>query len=144
MKVIDGSEGEGGGQLLRTSLSLSMVTGTPFRIDRIRAGRAKPGLLRQHLTAVQAAQAICGAEVEAAELGSRTLTFRPGRVVPGEYRASVGSAGSATLVLQTLLPALLRVDAPSSLLLEGGTHNPSAPPFDFLERVFAPLLARMG
>jgi RNA 3'-terminal phosphate cyclase (ATP) len=141
---IDGSEGEGGGQVLRTSLSLSLVTGSPFRIEKIRAGRKKPGLLRQHLTAVQAAAQIGSAEVEGDELGSREIIFRPATVKPGRYTFSVGTAGSAGLVLQTVLPPLLLASGPSELTLEGGTHNPWAPPFDFLSRAFFPLLRRMG
>jgi RNA 3'-terminal phosphate cyclase (ATP) len=121
-----------------------MVTGRPFRIDNIRANREKPGLLRQHLTAVQAAAQICSADVVGAELGARQLTFTPGPVKPGEYRFAVGSAGSTTLVLQAVLPALLCAGGPSSLTLEGGTHNPHAPPLDFLERAFLPLINRMG
>src|SRR5580704_3876555 len=141
---IDGSIGEGGGQILRTALGLSMVTGQPFRIEKIRAGRDKPGLLRQHLTAVNAAAAICGASVEGAAISSRELSFSPGKVKPGEYTFSIGSAGSTTLVLQTVLPALLTANGPSSLTLEGGTHNPHAPPIDFLEKAFLPLINRMG
>ena len=144
MILIDGSEGEGGGQILRTSLALSLVTGQPFRLENIRAGRQKPGLLRQHLTAVEAATTVGAAEVIGAALGSKTLEFRPGAVTPGNYRFAVGTAGSATLVLQTVLPPLLTANAISTLTLEGGTHNPFAPPFDFLARCFAPLIQRMG
>ncbi|MCP5520422.1 MAG: RNA 3'-terminal phosphate cyclase [Verrucomicrobiales bacterium] len=142
--VIDGSVGEGGGQILRTALALSLVTGEAFRIRNIRAGRRKPGLLRQHLTAVQAARAVGDGAVDGAELGSLELVFHPGRVAPGDYRFAVGTAGSATLVLQTVLPALLTAAGPSTLKLEGGTHNPFAPPFDFLDRTFLPLINRMG
>jgi RNA 3'-terminal phosphate cyclase (ATP) len=141
---IDGSFGEGGGQILRTSLSLSLVTGKPFRIENIRAGRERPGLLRQHLTAVLAAAEVCGGEVEGATLGSAALTFCPGVVRPFEYRFSVGTAGSGTLVFQTLLPALMVAAMPSRITIEGGTHNTAAPPFDFLERTFLPLVERMG
>lgn len=141
---LDGSEGEGGGQILRTALSLSMCTGTPFRMANIRAGRKTPGLMRQHLTAVQAAAEICGADVEGDRVGSQTLRFAPGPIRGGEYRFSIGTAGSGTLVFQTVLPALLRADAPSRVVLRGGTHNPLAPPFHFLERAFLPLLRRMG
>ncbi len=141
---IDGSLGEGGGQILRTSLSLSLVTGKPFRIDNIRAGREKPGLLRQHLTAVLAAAEVSGAKVEGAVLGSAALSFSPGKVQPGEYRFSVGTAGSGTLVFQTLLPALMLATAPSRIVIEGGTHNTAAPPYDFLARTFVPLVERMG
>jgi RNA 3'-terminal phosphate cyclase (ATP) len=121
--TIDGSQGEGGGQILRTALALSLVTGTPFRIEQIRARRAKPGLLRQHLTAVNAAVAVGRAEVEGATLGSPTLVFRPGAVTPGEYRFAIGTAGSTGLVFQTVLPALLTAVGPSTLTLEGSTHN---------------------
>ena len=142
--VLDGSLGEGGGQILRSALSLSMCTGTPFRIERIRAKRKKTGLLRQHLTAVNAAAEICGAKIEGAQLGSTTLAFTPGAVRSGDYAFAIGSAGSCTLVLQTVLPALLMADAPSRVQLKGGTHNPMAPPFHFLQRSFVPLLRTMG
>ena len=144
MITIDGSMGEGGGQVLRTSLALSLVTGQPVRLENVRAGRRTPGLLRQHLTAVNAAAEVGGAEVEGAALGSTELEFRPGPVRPGEYAFAVGTAGSATLVLQTVLPPLLLAPGPSRLTLEGGTHNPLAPPFDFLERSFLPVVNRMG
>lgn len=144
MITIDGSHGEGGGQILRTSLALSLVTGRPFRMERIRARRERPGLLRQHLTAVEAARAIGCAEVEGAALNSQTLEFEPGPLTPGNYHFAVGTAGSATLVLQTVLPPLLIASGPSILTLEGGTHNPMAPPFDFLAKCFVPLLHRMG
>jgi RNA 3'-terminal phosphate cyclase (ATP) len=144
MLTIDGSQGEGGGQILRSSLALSLVTGRPFRIARIRAGRKRPGLMRQHLTCVQAAAAVGRAEVTGAALGATSLTFVPGLVNPGEYHFAVGTAGSATLVLQTVLPALLCACGPSTLRLEGGTHNPGAPPFDFLAKCFLPLIERMG
>lgn len=144
MLTIDGSTGEGGGQILRTSLSLSMVTGQPVTIERIRAKRPKPGLMRQHLACVLAAQAVCGAQVSGAELGSQTLVFEPGALRPGEHRFSVGSAGSCLLVLQTVLPALMLADAPSQISLSGGTHNPLAPNFHFIERAFLPLLACLG
>jgi RNA 3'-terminal phosphate cyclase (ATP) len=141
---IDGSSGEGGGQILRSSLSLSLATGQPFRIENIRAGRERPGLLRQHLTSVLAAAEIGGATVEGAALGSRAVEFRPAKVKAGKHRFVVGTAGSATLVLQTVLPALMTADGPSSLRIEGGTHNQSAPPFDFLEKCFLPVIAKMG
>ncbi len=139
---LDGAEG--GGQILRSALSLSMITGKALRIVNIRGRRSRPGLLRQHLTAVRAAAEISGAAVDGAELGSRSLTFRPGAIRGGDYRFTIGSAGSAVLVLQTLLPALLFADAPSRLAISGGTHNPLAPPADFIERSWLPLLRRMG
>ena len=101
MLVIDGSQGEGGGQVLRTSLALSLVTQTPFRMENVRAGRAKPGLMRQHLTAVKAAAEVGRASVSGAEVGSKTIEFRPREVLPGDYRFAVGTAGSATLVSPT-------------------------------------------
>ncbi len=104
--VLDGAQGEGGGQILRSALSLSMITGQPFEITGIRAGRAKPGLLRQHLTAVLAAKEICGAEVSGDELGSQQLRFVPGRVRGGEYKFAIGSAGSCMLVLPNVLSTL--------------------------------------
>ncbi|MEX2670760.1 MAG: RNA 3'-terminal phosphate cyclase [Phycisphaeraceae bacterium] len=144
MLPIDGSQGEGGGQVLRSALALSMVTGAPFRIGRIRAGRRKPGLMRQHLTAVRAAKEVCNATVEGDAVGATALAFEPADVRAGDYHFAVGTAGSATLVLQTVLPALVLADGPSTVVLEGGTHNPFAPPFDFLARAFLPLLNRMG
>jgi RNA 3'-terminal phosphate cyclase (ATP) len=144
MIQIDGSFGQGGGQVLRTSLSLSLATGKPFRIENIRAKREKSGLLRQHLTAVQAAAEISSGQVEGAQLGSTALTFVPGQVRSGEYKFAIGTAGSGTLVLQTILPALMTASGPSHIEIEGGTHNPAAPPFDFLQRSFLPLIERMG
>lgn len=141
---LDGSRGEGGGQILRTALSLSMITGRPFRIERIRSRRKRPGLLRQHLTAVQAAVEICGAEVSGAELGAQDLSFKPGRIRGGDYRFAIGTAGSCTLVLQTILPALWFADGASSVRVSGGTHNSAAPPADFLIRCWLPLLRGMG
>ncbi len=142
--TIDGSQGEGGGQVLRSSLALSLVTGRPLVVEKIRAARKKPGLLRQHLTAVLAAAEISGAEVEGAALGSRRLVFRPGPIRAGDYAFRVGTAGSTTLVLQTVLPALLLAEGESNLTLEGGTHNSFAPPVDFLEKAYLPLVNRLG
>lgn len=144
MLTMDGSRGEGGGQILRTSLALSIVTGQPVRIEKIRAKRDKPGLRRQHLTAVRAAATICGGKLTGDEIGSRELKFEPRPVRAGDYEFDIGSAGSTTLVLQTILPPLLLADSPSTIELTGGTHNPFAPPFDFLDRAFVPLVNRMG
>lgn len=144
MITIDGSEGEGGGQMVRNSCALSLVTGQPFHITNIRAKRSKPGLMRQHVTAVEAACVISGAECSGLAVGSSDLMFRPGQVAPGEYHFAVGTAGSTSLVLQTVLMPLLLADAPSRLVLEGGTHNMLAPPFDFIERTFLPVINRMG
>jgi RNA 3'-terminal phosphate cyclase (ATP) len=142
--TIDGSQGEGGGQILRTALALSAVTGKPFVIDRIRAGRAKPGLMRQHLTAVKAAASICGAAVDGAAVGSTRLRFEPGPLRADEYTFNIGSAGSTSLVLQTVLLPLALAGGPSRVTIQGGTHNSGAPPFEFLARAFLPLVRRIG
>ncbi|RMD78502.1 MAG: RNA 3'-terminal phosphate cyclase [Gammaproteobacteria bacterium] len=142
--LIDGSQGEGGGQILRTSLTLSLCLGRPVELVRIRARRDPPGLRRQHLAAVRAAAAVGGARVEGAELGSQRLRFVPGPLRAGRWELDIGSAGSTTLVLQTLLPALLRAPGPCELLLRGGTHNPWAPTYHFLAEAYLPLLQRMG
>lgn len=134
----------GGGQLLRSSLSLSLITGQPFRMVNIRAKRQKPGLMRQHLTCVKAAAEICDAAVDGAELGSVELVFHPGKITGGDYAFAIGTAGSTTLVLQTLLPALLHATKESTLRIEGGTHNPMAPPFEFVEQCYLPAIGPMG
>lgn len=152
MLTIDGSKGEGGGQVLRTSLSLSALTGRPFRLEHIRAGRSKPGLRPQHLTAVRAAAAVCQAELSGDEIDSRTLEFRPqSKPQGGEYTFDVRdaaprglSAGSMTLVLQTLLWPLLFAETESKLILRGGTHVPFSPSFDYVNKVGRPNLARFG
>lgn len=144
MIELDGATGEGGGQILRSALSLSMITGQPFRIQNIRARRSKPGLMRQHLMAVQAGASVSGAVVMGADIGSTALSFVPGKIKAGSYEFAIGTAGSCTLVLQTLIPALLHADAPSSVRIVGGTHNPMAPPVEFLQRAYCPVLARMG
>jgi RNA 3'-terminal phosphate cyclase (ATP) len=141
---IDGSLGEGGGQIIRSSLALSLVTGRPIRLSKIRAGRKKAGLLKQHLTAVSAAAEVGRAEVDGATLGAKELTFSPTGIFAGRYRWDIGSAGSTTLVAQTVLPALLMADRPSQITISGGTHNSMAPPFDFLARSYLPLLHRLG
>jgi RNA 3'-terminal phosphate cyclase (ATP) len=144
MVTIDGSFGEGGGQILRTSLALSLVTGKPFSIRNIRAGRKKPGLMRQHLTAVNAAAEVGQAAIEGNRIGSQAFTFEPEMIKPGNFHFAIGSAGSCTLVFQTILPALLIARGSSEITLEGGTHNPFAPPFDFLEKAFLPVIDRIG
>lgn len=145
---LDGSYGEGGGQILRTALSLSALLGKPFEVFNIRAGRPRPGLAAQHLTAVQAAAAICGARVEGAALGSQTLRFEPGPVRGGHYLFDVSrvqaSAGSVTLVAETIVPALLFADQGSTVVLRGGTHVPWSPPYDYLAEVFLPFIGDMG
>lgn len=141
--TIDGSQGEGGGQILRTSLSLSMCLGQPVRIENIRAGRKKPGLLRQHLTCVRAAKEICNAKVDGDELSSNTVEFYPGQITHGDYRFTIGTAGSTSLVFQTILPALLRAEDKSKVIFEGGTHNMQAPSYEFLTQCFLIALQKM-
>jgi RNA 3'-terminal phosphate cyclase (ATP) len=144
MIELDGSTGEGGGQILRSALTLSMITGQPFHIRNIRANRPKPGLMRQHLAAVRAAATICDAEVTDADVGSTGLTFTPRCIKGGVYEFAIGTAGSATLVLQTLMPALLYADVPSVVKVSGGTHNPKAPPAHFIEHAYVRALEAMG
>ena len=141
---IDGSAGEGGGQVLRTSLALSCVTSRNLHIENIRASRPKPGLGKQHLACVLAACEICNGKCQGASLGSKTLDFQPGDVQAGRFSFDVSSAGSASLVAQTILPALFVVEKPSTIKVSGGTHNPLAPPFDFLKESFLPAVAAAG
>ncbi len=151
MITIDGSYGEGGGQVLRTSLSLSALLGEAVRIENIRAKRPKPGLQAQHLTGVLAIAQICNAELKGAELGSQTLTFAPqSPPQAGDYSFDVaearkgGSAGSTSLVFQTLLLPLALAAGNSHLTIRGGTHVAWSPPFHYLQHVYLPTLARMG
>lgn len=144
MIELDGSFGEGGGQILRTALSLSAIRGAAFRLFNLRRGRAKPGLQRQHLAAVKAAAEISGAECRGAEFGSLELTFRPQSIRPGSYSFAIGTAGSTTLLFQTILPVLALAAEPSEVVIHGGTHNPMAPPVDYLCEVFQPAVAGLG
>jgi RNA 3'-terminal phosphate cyclase (ATP) len=157
---VDGSMGEGGGQILRTSLALSCITGRNLHIENIRAARRNPGLAKQHLACVRAAQEICGGQRKGAAIGSQTLDFQPGPIRGGDFSFDIGSAGSATLVIQTILPALFlgapcrrypafgaRAGRPrhfSTITVTGGTHNPWAPPYDFLAETFLPALKTSG
>jgi RNA 3'-terminal phosphate cyclase (ATP) len=151
MLTIDGSYGEGGGQVLRTSLALSAITGQPVRIEQIRAGRRKPGLRPQHLTAVRALAKVCDAGLEGARLNGEVLTFVPQtRPRAGIYTFDVaqvakgGSAGSVTLLFQAVLLPLALAEGSSQLTLRGGTHVAWSPPFDYLKRVYLPTVARTG
>jgi RNA 3'-terminal phosphate cyclase (ATP) len=141
---IDGSMGEGGGQILRTSLTLSCITGRNLRIENIRAARRKPGLAKQHLVCVRAACQICGGQCKGATISSQVLDFQPGPIRGGDFSFDIGSAGSATLVIQTILPALFLADEPSIVSVTGGTHNPWAPPYDFLAETFLPAIKTAG
>jgi RNA 3'-terminal phosphate cyclase (ATP) len=168
--LVDGSWGEGGGQILRTSLTLSLVTGRPVFIHNIRAGRSEPGLRPQHLVAVEAARAVTSGRAEGATIGSTSLRFfpRPGEpavpqppaaaftepatppgpagpsVEPGDYRFRIATAGATTLVLQTLVPALALAAGDSTITVSGGTHVAWAPTFDYLARHWVVMLARLG
>ncbi len=144
MITIDGSRGEGGGQMLRSALTLSLATQQPVRLENIRARRQRPGLQPQHLAAVNAAAEIGQAKVQGAVIGSTEITFEPSTLAPGEYRFDIGTAGSAPLLLQTLLPALMSARSGSALVMTGGTHNPLAPPFEFLAGTYLPLIQRLG
>jgi RNA 3'-terminal phosphate cyclase (ATP) len=141
---IDGSLGEGGGQVLRTSLALSMVTGKPFAMRNVRANRRKPGLRRQHLACVEIARDICGATVRGAEVSSRYLEFAPGPIGGGTHHVDIGSMGAASLVVQTVAVPAIVSGRGLRVAIRGGTHNPMAPPFEFLDRVYLPYLRRMG
>ena len=151
MIEIDGSLGEGGGQVLRTALTLSALTGQPFHLFNIRAGRKNPGLAPQHLTSVRAAAAVCQAEVHGASERSKEIWFAPGgEPRSGEYRFDVreaaqgGSAGAASLIFQTVLLPLMAAEGESRLILRGGTHVPWSPSFHYLRDVYLPALRQMG
>ncbi|MBM4137811.1 MAG: RNA 3'-phosphate cyclase, partial [Nitrospira sp.] len=144
MIEIDGSYGEGGGQILRTSLSLSCLLQKPIRIFNIRRGRKKPGLMPQHLTCVRAATLISNAEVKGDSEGSTELIFRPEEVKSGDYYFDIGTAGSTSLLLQSLLPPLIFSEGKSTIILKGGTHVPFSPPFQYLSDVFVPMLDKLG
>ena len=144
MIEIDGSLGEGGGQIVRTAVALSAVTGKPVRITRIRQGRSKPGLAAQHARAITALAVGCDARTSGATPGSSEIVFTPGEIRGGRHRVEIGTAGSVTLLMQCLLPALLRADAPSSLHILGGTDVNWSPTVDYFKNVFLPALSSFG
>ncbi len=144
MLEIDGSHGEGGGQLVRTAVALAAITGTPIRVRDVRAGRERPGLAPQHLAAVTAVATLCSARCDRLALRSQAFEFHPGPLRAGEHAFDVGTAGSLTLVLQALLPAMIRAPGRCRVRLTGGTDVRAAPPIDYFRRVLAPLLARSG
>jgi RNA 3'-terminal phosphate cyclase (ATP) len=144
MIQIDGSLGEGGGQVLRSSLTLSAMTGQEFRIVNIRAKRKNPGLRHQHLNAVQAAAEICGADVSGGKIGSQEITLYPDKIRAGKYRFDIGTAGSTSLILQTVLLPLNKADEPSTVTITGGTHVPWSPCFHYLDLNYLPFLWRVG
>jgi RNA 3'-terminal phosphate cyclase (ATP) len=144
MLEIDGSIGEGGGQVLRTTLSMACVLGKKVRISNIRAGRSPPGLKAQHLAVCKLLAKICDAKVQGAEMGSTEIIFEPGWINGGEYSFDIGTAGSITLLFQAALPVLLHAAHPSVLRITGGTHVRSAPTFDYFSEVFLPCARRFG
>ncbi|MBU0532595.1 RNA 3'-phosphate cyclase [Candidatus Micrarchaeota archaeon] len=141
---IDGSYGEGGGQIIRTALTLSAITQKPMRISNIRAGRPNPGLQMQHLTAAKAVRNVCRGMLEKAELRSTELIFHPGKIVGGKYEFDIGTAGSVTLVAQTIIPILLFASKKSELRIIGGTHVMKSPGYDYFEKVLIPAVSRFG
>lgn len=144
MVTIDGSHGEGGGQVLRTSLTMSALLGRELRLEHIRAGRSRPGLAAQHLASVHAAAQICGAEVRGATMGSQELTFTPGEVRTGRFHFEIGTAGATTLVLQTVLAPLLFARGSALVQIHGGTNVRWSPPQEYITNVFLPAIAHMG
>jgi RNA 3'-terminal phosphate cyclase (ATP) len=144
MIEIDGSEGEGGGQMLRTALAMSALTGRSFKFTNIRARRDRPGLAAQHLTGVKGVGELCRASMEGASVGSTSLTFEPGIVEAGDYRFDVGTAGSITLVLQACMLACARSRARTEFDIIGGTNVRMSPPSDYLEHVLFPLMRTLG
>ena len=141
---IDGSIGEGGGQIIRTSLTLAAITQTHIKITNIRAKRNRPGLAAQHLMCAKAVRNICRGTLRGAEIGSTELIFHPGEIVGGKYDFDIGTAGSVSLVAQTIIPILLKISKPSTIRIIGGTHVPFSPTSDYLEKVFCPAISLFG
>jgi RNA 3'-terminal phosphate cyclase (ATP) len=141
---IDGSLGEGGGQVLRTSLALAVLTQKPLHISNIRANRSKPGLRPQHLTAVEASAAISNARVQGAQVGASDLIFEPGPVKAGSYRFDIRTAGATSLVLQTIFLPLSTAMETSTVAIIGGTHVPWSPCFHYLDWAWLPVLDEIG
>jgi len=141
---VDGSFGEGGGQIVRSSLTLAAVLGVPVRIFNIRARRPRPGLGNQHRAAARAVAKVCRGRLEGAKKGSKELVFEPGEIRAGHYSREIGTAGSTTLILQTVLPVLAAAERESAITIYGGTHNPMAPPADFISECYLPAVALLG
>src|SRR3989338_11611536 len=144
MLEIDGSYGEGGGQIIRTAIAMSAIKQVPIRIINIRANRSKPGLQAQHLTGVKAAAELCGAKVSGAELGSTELTFEPGKIRFGKFRFDIGTAGAITLVLQTLIPIAAFAPSKTKFEIIGGTNVLHAPPIEYFQNVFCDYAEKFG
>jgi RNA 3'-terminal phosphate cyclase (ATP) len=144
MLEIDGSFGEGGGQILRSALSLSVITGQPFKLTHIRKNRSPPGLQPQHLMATHALAQVCHGTIDGAELHAQSISFHPGKIEGGDYFFDIGTAGSVILVMQTILPVLLFASKQSVITVIGGTHVPNSPSIDYFERIFLPAIHRFG
>lgn len=144
MISIDGSYGEGGGQILRTSIAMSMITRIPIKVDNIRANRSNPGLSHQHYKAIEAAADICDADTSGLKKRSEQITFEPGAVAGGDYEFDIGTAGSVTLLLQALLPPAVSSKDDFTFTVKGGTDVKWSPPYDYFDNVFLSLLNRMG
>lgn len=144
MMEIDGSYGEGGGQIVRTAVALAAVTGTPIRVTKIRQGRPKPGLAAQHAQALLALAGICSANTKGISPGSSEITFEPGQIMGGEYRVDIGTAGSITLLIQCLLPAMIKAEGATTLIITGGTDVRWSPTIDYFKSVFLPALSKFG
>ncbi|MEM4133610.1 MAG: RNA 3'-terminal phosphate cyclase [Candidatus Micrarchaeia archaeon] len=142
--IIDGSIGEGGGQILRVALALSCITGIPFNIKNIRVKRPKPGLQPQHLTSVNSLSLITKAEVHGNTIGSTELFFKPNKIIGGYYEFDIGTAGSISLLMQSILPVMLYADRPSKITFKGGTHVSHSPSIDYFENIFLPLIRKMN
>jgi RNA 3'-phosphate cyclase len=144
MIIIDGSKGEGGGQILRTSVALSAITQEPLKVINIRRSRPKPGLAAQHLTGIKAVSELCGADIGDMKLGDTELVFNPGKIKGGDFKFDIGTAGSITLVLQAFLPPALMAEEPTTIELTGGTDVKFAPPIDYFRFILKPLIEVMG
>ena len=144
MIEIDGSYGEGGGQILRNTIALSTVTKKPVKITNIRANRPNPGIKAQHYVAIKSIQELCNAKVEGLEIGSSELTFYPGEIKGGQYRFDIGTAGSITLAFQACILATVKTQEPITITLTGGTDVKWSPTWDYFEHVFLPLLSKTG
>ena len=144
MIVIDGSHGEGGGQIIRTSLTLSCLTQNPIKIINIRGNRENKGLRAQHVAAARSVRKVCRGRLSGDYVGSETLVFEPGKIVPGKYRFDIGTAGSTVLVAQTILPILAFADKKSSIQITGGTHVMKSPTYEYFKYVFIPAIHRIG
>lgn len=144
MRTLDGSEGEGGGQIVRTALFLSLLLREPVRVIRIRAGREKPGLKPQHVAILRLLESMTGSTADGVAPGSSELTFRPGAHKAGSYVADIGTAGCVALLLQTALPVAVATPGTTRIEVRGGTHVPFGPTMDWLQQAYLPYLRRLA